>query len=251
MSAANRELTIDWRDLMSKKALAPSDVEAVREAFRMAMDREYGRHAPDSARELRANIGGEEAFFGTEDFVSTFFELIPDAQLPAPSESDARLLFLSSSLPLVACIQVVRNGRDVYLSISDDGESAPRLDIREGDETSRSRLMFWILDNPDLVEKAVTDVRSKAEVRNRNKSRIDKPRTVTVVDLRASHRGNAEAVREAKRTYRSRWIVRGHWHRFWTGKRDGERKLEPRYVMPYVKGPDGAPLNVTDKVSKW
>ena len=115
---------------------------------------------------------------------------------------------------------------------------------------STARVLFWMLDNPDLVDREVTDVRTKGELRNRNKSRPDRPRTVTVVDLRASHRQARADVAEAERTYRSRWIVRGHWHQYWTGPKS-DRKLEPRYVMPYVKGPDGAPLNVTTKVSRW
>ena len=113
------------------------------------------------------------------------------------------------------------------------------------------RLAIWVLQNPDLVEKKPRDLRSKAEIRQRNKSRPDRPRLVTIVDLRAAHREAAADVAAAERTYRSRWIVRGHWHRFWTGPRDGERKLETRYVMPYVKGPAGAPLNVTERVKKW
>ena len=115
----------------------------------------------------------------------------------------------------------------------------------------QNRLTWWIIDNPDLMEKRPRDLRSKAEIRQRNKSRPDRPRTVTIVDLRAAHREAAADVAAAERTYRSRWIVRGHWHRFWTGPRDGERKLETRYVMPYVKGPAGAPLNVTERVKKW
>lgn len=113
------------------------------------------------------------------------------------------------------------------------------------------KLLGWILNNPDLIEKTPRDVRTRAEIRQRNKSKPDRPSLVTIVDLRAAHKKAAADVERAERTYAHRWIVRGHWHHFWTGPRNGERKLEARYVMPYVKGPDGAPLNVTEKVSVW
>lgn len=38
-----------------------------------------------------------------------------------------------------------------------------------------------------------------------------------------------------------RWLVGAHWHKFWVGSGD-DRRLEPRFVLPYVKGPEGKPL---------
>lgn len=113
------------------------------------------------------------------------------------------------------------------------------------------RLAFWILDNPDLMEKSTIDAAPRQSKAARRRGKPHTPSPVTIVDLRAPHKKAAAEVAQAERTYRHRWIVRGHWHRFWTGPRNGERKLETRYVMPYVKGPAGAPLNATELVRKW
>lgn len=42
-----------------------------------------------------------------------------------------------------------------------------------------------------------------------------------------------------------RWIVRGHWHRYWQGH-DTDKSLVPRWIGPYVKGPDDKPLALRD-----
>jgi hypothetical protein len=42
---------------------------------------------------------------------------------------------------------------------------------------------------------------------------------------------------------------RGHWHRYWIGPRDGERKLEPRWVKPMLVAgveAEAKPYFVTD-----
>uniref|UniRef100_UPI003F7E2E81 hypothetical protein n=1 Tax=Enterococcus faecium TaxID=1352 RepID=UPI003F7E2E81 len=142
------------------------------------------------------------------------------------------------------------------LTLVPEGEAEFHGDVRAGllftpnEIHSAARLVFWILENPDLMDRETIDATPQSKAARR-RGKHHKPRTVTIVDLRAAHREAAADVAAAERTYRSRWIVRGHWHRFWTGPRDGERKLETRYVMPYVKGPAGAPLNVTERVKKW
>lgn len=236
----------------TREKLRPQDLGWVRDKYREAIADTW-----PADRELLANIGSEDAFFATEDFSSTLLELDDGAvELPPPHDSSPRLLFGPWRHGLaVALIQTCVDGRDVYLQLSHAyGDEIVAVEIYAGDEHSvgaRARLAFWILDNPDLMEKRPRDIRTRGEIRGRNKSKPDEPRTVTVVELRSTHRDNNAAVQAAERTYRSRWIVRGHWHNYWTGKRDGERVLKPRYVMPYVKGPDGAPLNLTEKVSKW
>lgn len=50
------------------------------------------------------------------------------------------------------------------------------------------------------------------------------------------------------RTYRVRWVVDGHWRNHWYPARKTHR---PRWIEPYVKGPEGAPLKVGEKVHLW
>lgn len=52
----------------------------------------------------------------------------------------------------------------------------------------------------------------------------------------------------AGRSYRVRWIVESHWRNQWYPASETHR---PRYIDAYVKGPEGAPLQVTDKVRVW
>jgi hypothetical protein len=60
---------------------------------------------------------------------------------------------------------------------------------------------------------------------------------VRVVELRRrahearAHAGHMDA------EWACRWLVRGHWHRYHT-----KNGLQPRWVSPYVKGPDDKPL---------
>jgi hypothetical protein len=72
--------------------------------------------------------------------------------------------------------------------------------------------------------------------------------TPTAVDsediiLRAVDRPSGYEERPG-RDYQVRWVVRGHWAKRWVGKMDGseERRLVPRWISAYVKGPADAPL---------
>lgn len=74
---------------------------------------------------------------------------------------------------------------------------------------------------------------------------------VTLVDLRRIYRPSepADAGAEPSRQFRHRWVVSGHWRDQPYGR---ERALRRRQWIPsYVKGPDGAPLLVTEKVNVW
>ena len=218
---------------------------------------------PDAAREFEAM----ESYVGSLDFCAAVGHLQEGAPtLPPHSPDDQRVLYgialwLSMGVPdtfPIALFPVDGDPR-VEFALAYSVTKGP-LEVRAAIQLAAlesgtpaatlARLAFWILDNPDLVEKKPRDLRSKVERRQRNKSRPDRPRLVTVVDLRAAHREAAADVARAEGTYRSRWIVRRHWHNYWVGSGE-DRHLEPRVVMPYVKGPAGAPLNVTERVKKW
>lgn len=44
-----------------------------------------------------------------------------------------------------------------------------------------------------------------------------------------------------------RWPVRGHWHGYWCGSGE-DRRLVKRYVHPYLKGPEDAPIRISKQV---
>ena len=71
---------------------------------------------------------------------------------------------------------------------------------------------------------------------------------VTVIDLRRmKHIDTAPGT--SGRTYRHRWIVRGHWRQQAHGPRQALRR--PIWVPSYTKGPVGAPLKTSDYVHVW
>ena len=67
---------------------------------------------------------------------------------------------------------------------------------------------------------------------------------MTVVRLRAYR--EAREVEPSGRTLSVQFIVRGHWHTYHT--RNGPVQ---RWVMPFVKGPEGAPFKATDRVFEF
>jgi hypothetical protein len=60
-----------------------------------------------------------------------------------------------------------------------------------------------------------------------------------VIKLRREERQTHENIEHNETNWACRWLVRGHWRRQWhpsTGQH------VPKWILPYVKGPDGAPL---------
>ncbi|WP_031171592.1 hypothetical protein [Streptosporangium roseum] len=107
----------------------------------------------------------------------------------------------------------------------------------------------WLLmQQPKMVD------RSRVEVDRSTRSgygRAGRPQPeVTLVDLRRLYVPNvAEQSAPAGRIYSRRWVVRGHWRNQAHGP---DRALRRQTWVPnYIKGPDGAPLIVTDHVNVW
>ncbi|GLY08215.1 hypothetical protein [Actinoplanes sp. NBRC 101535] len=75
------------------------------------------------------------------------------------------------------------------------------------------------------------------------------PRDVRVVRLRRTVTGARDAEQtggENSREWRHRWVVRGHWRNHWYPTLSDHR---PKWIAPYLKGPDGAPLIGGEKVT--
>jgi hypothetical protein len=60
---------------------------------------------------------------------------------------------------------------------------------------------------------------------------------VRVIELRRREHLPRESTEHEPAEWSCHWLVRGHWHRYHT--REG---LQPRWVNPYVKGPDDKPF---------
>lgn len=74
------------------------------------------------------------------------------------------------------------------------------------------------------------------------------PRDVRIVRLRRAVAADRDAEQgtAAGRDWQHRWVVRGHWRNHWYPKLADHR---PKWIAPYLKGPDGAPLLGGDKVT--
>lgn len=70
---------------------------------------------------------------------------------------------------------------------------------------------------------------------------------VTTVDLRRIRHVQSEPEGDL-RHLTVRHYVRGHWRQQWMGS---SQTHEPRYIAPYIKGPEGAPLRVKERVMVW
>lgn len=101
---------------------------------------------------------------------------------------------------------------------------------------------LWLMLDQQVTEVSEEPIREAQRRRAVRNSGITGK--VSVVDLRhgASTRGRGESVVEWSR----RWVVRGHWRWQPYGKDRAERRRI--WITGYVKGPDDAPLVVSDKV---
>lgn len=75
------------------------------------------------------------------------------------------------------------------------------------------------------------------------------PRDVRIVRLRRAVTAARDAEQQeagAAREWQHRWVVRGHWRNTWYPTLKDHR---PKWIAPYLKGPDGAPLIGGDKVT--
>lgn len=70
---------------------------------------------------------------------------------------------------------------------------------------------------------------------------------VSVITLRRVKAEHVEHTGQVQ--YDHRWPVRGHWHGYWYGTGEG-RALKKRYVHPYLKGPENAPIRYTKHVTR-
>lgn len=106
--------------------------------------------------------------------------------------------------------------------------------------------MAVMMMTPTVAERRMLDARTGRVADRVPDARPDN--LVTTVDLRPLRHVTDEPG-EGGRVYRHRWIVRGHWTHQPHGPGGSHRKLI--YRAPYIKGPDGAPLLVSEKVMVW
>lgn len=97
-----------------------------------------------------------------------------------------------------------------------------------------------------LLNQTITDVREERPRKTavRLARRMQLPGRVTVIQLRRTeaHREPGESLV----AWSHRWVVRGHWR--WQRVGPGRAERVRIWIAPHVKGPEGMPLVVPDKV---
>lgn len=108
----------------------------------------------------------------------------------------------------------------------------------------------WLLmQQPNLVERTIE--RPEKSVRRAYGRAGREDPEVSVIDLRHQYvpQDKDPGGDTTSRHYRYRFVVSGHWRNQAYGPDHSLRRRQ--WVPSYVKGPDGAPLLVTEKVNVW
>lgn len=109
------------------------------------------------------------------------------------------------------------------------------------DNPARYVHAFWLLLTQSISE--TTDEHVRKTVR-RIAQQAGLPARVRVVALRRSEGSRRPG--ESTVDWAHRWVVRGHWR--WQPYGPGRQQRRRTWIAPYVKGPDGKPIVVSDKV---
>jgi hypothetical protein len=102
---------------------------------------------------------------------------------------------------------------------------------------------FFAFVNQRLLTVGEQPIHNRS-VRRRLAKAIPHDPVVRVVELRRRDYQQRDESQPRDVEYSCQWLVRGHWHQYHT--REG---LQPRWVMPYVKGPSDKPLRVAEKIA--
>lgn len=109
----------------------------------------------------------------------------------------------------------------------------------------------WLLMlQPTLVERSIERPDKSVRAAYARAGRGDPE--VSIIDLRRQYvpdREDSDPEESARRRYRHRWVVSGHWRNQAYGPDRSLRR--PTWIPAYVKGPDGAPLLDVERVNVW
>lgn len=144
--------------------------------------------------------------------------------------------------------------REARLPVTAEPVPLDDLPAHEGMRPSRAIVgalaaAWYLMEQPQLVDR---EQRKPDRAEGRALRRADMPDGgVTLVSLRRQYTPqdrDPDAGGEGRR-YRHRWVVSGHWRDQVYGPRHSLRRQQ--WIPAHTKGPDGAPLLVTEKVNVW
>lgn len=144
---------------------------------------------------------------------------------------------------------------ELFVGLHSAGDTL-RTSLPGSPSTRDAVLIAWMLSSRTLRmleakrQSPTAGMPPKAKAQLKRKPLRDE--TVTVVTLRRHVRAQVTQVQNAEksgRQYVHRFVVRGHWRNQAYGT---NRLLRRRtYILPYVKGPDGAPFMERERVFQW
>ncbi|GAA1008499.1 hypothetical protein ACFQWA_11840 [Streptomyces thermogriseus] len=144
--------------------------------------------------------------------------------------------------------------REDRLPVTDEPVSLDDLPAHKGMRPSRTIVAalaaaWHLMQQPQLADRTMREP-SRADARALRRAALPDD-GVTLVTLRRQYTPtdrDPDAGTDGRR-YRHRWVVSGHWRNQPYGP--GRSKRRQTWIPSYVKGPEGAPLLVTEKVNVW
>lgn len=148
--------------------------------------------------------------------------------------------------------QIMYSGPGTDLYERSMGEIDPAIKLNIGwwkvrgpmDLAERVAAVFEVLQTFISQTLFVTTERSADRQTRRRLDRMAVHPLIHVIEIRKTQRtytGDLDPDRE-KREFSCQWPVEGHWHRYWIGPRNAERKSIRKWVAGYIKGPSDMPF---------
>lgn len=109
------------------------------------------------------------------------------------------------------------------------------------EQAERALVVTWLLMGQTLATaQDVQPTKASAKFISRiNPALLSTTRYVQLRHKAAVPEARADSDGPTGRSYRHRWMVRGHWRNAWYPSRQDHR---PVWIDPHLKGPDGAPI---------
>ncbi len=150
-----------------------------------------------------------------------------------------------SKLPARRCMALA------WMTAMEWGRSWDKFDSTLRDAVGYNEFLRYLLTTFAFMEQKVLEVK-RAEVTNKSaRKRMEKEQrgavpAVRLIQLRRKQKDSAGVEHETKDVeWTCRWLVNGHWRKQWYPTK-GEH--HPRWIAPYVKGPEDKPLRTGGKV---
>lgn len=172
-------------------------------------------------------------------------------QLPRFSLADSCLARFGQELPrTIYNATPIPPGADVHIG-HEDGNLilATNVPMDLTPEVRRDPFTSTMLALWRLMQQPLTNVSVEYPDRHTRKqlARVRlRDQRVTVIELR---RRESRDHGPAERDYDHRWLVRGHWRRQPCKDAAGEWTHRVIWISPYIKGPEGTPLIIRDRIN--